>query len=259
MKITLLSDYLTAPLTGVGRYAFELAQRLAFDPRIESFDLVSYRGIELWIDLESRLQDAANQPTDRAGVVPRTGALRGLASRVAARALNHPIGSWLFESAQRRQYDKTLVRGQTELIHAPGIQHLPERKNCFGARVVSVVTVHDLSHRICPAWHPEQRVARIERAMQTVCHADRIIAVSHATAATLTEFYPATRGRIVVVSNGVNLPHVDTEHHSVEPVRAHTLCVSTIEPRKNIDTLLAAYASLPATIRLAFPDRKSVV
>ena len=253
MKITLCSDYLTAPLTGVGRYAFELARRLAFDPRIESFDLVSFRGIERWIDLESRLQDAANRPTDSAGVIPRTGALRGLASRVAERAINHPVGSWLFESAQQMQYDKALVRGQTELIHAPSIQYLPERKNSVGGRVASVVTVHDLSHRICPAWHPEQRVARIEHAMQSVCRADKIIAVSEATAAGLTEFYPATRGRVVVVPNGVNVAHVGAKDRGAEPALAHTLCVSTIEPRKNIDVLLAAYASLPVAIRLAHP------
>ena len=253
MKITLCSDYLTAPLTGVGRYAFELARRLAIDPRIESFDLVSFRGIERWTDLESRLQDGANRLTEGARIVSRTGAVRGFASRVAERAINHPVGSWLFESAQQRQYDKSLVQGQTELIHAPSIQHLPERKNSVGGRVARVVTVHDLSHRIYPAWHPEQRVARIERAMQTVCRADKIIAVSQATANALTEWYPATRGRVVVIPNGVSVAHLGVMDRGAEPAPAHTLCVSTIEPRKNIDTLLAAYASLPVAIRLAHP------
>ena len=253
MKITLCSDYLTAPLTGVGRYGFELARRLALDPRIASFDLVSFRGIERWTHLESRLQDALNRPTNEAGAVVRTGALRGLALRAAERAINHPVGSWLFESAQQRQYDKALVRGLTELIHAPGIQQLPERKNSVGGRVARVVTVHDLSHRICPAWHPEQRVARIERAMQSVCRADKIIAVSQATAAALTEFYPATRGRVVVIANGVNVAHLDAKDRGAAPALVHTLCVSTIEPRKNIDTLLAAYASMPVAIRLAHP------
>ena len=256
MKITLCSDFLTAPLTGVGRYAFELARRLATDSRIESFDLVSFRGVEHWAELESRLRDAAHRPSDESRTAFNLGALRGLAQRVAERAVNHPVGSWLFESLQQKHYVKTLVRGQTELIHAPGIQRIPEFENAGAARVASVVTVHDLSHRISPEWHPAQRVARIERAMKMVCRADKIIAVSQATAAALTEFYPATRDRIVVIPNGVNVANPEKKNEGrseAAPVPGHTLCVSTIEPRKNIDSLLAAYASLPAAVRRAFP------
>ncbi len=118
-----------------------------------------------------------------------------------------------------------------------------------------VVTVHDLSFCREPDWHKADNVAFSLRALeQAVAHAELLITPSAFTAAELTELYPQTRGRVRVVPEAVlpvYRPAWDTAEvdrikarHGLE--RPYLLFVGTLEPRKNLERLIAAFHQLLA-------------
>jgi alpha-1,3-rhamnosyl/mannosyltransferase len=115
--------------------------------------------------------------------------------------------------------------------------------------VPSVPVVHDLTPLTHPEWHRRKTVVAfvpwIERTLE---RAARVIAVSSATAAELARRFPDVRGRIAVIPHGVD-PRFSpaSPPGEAEAVRrAHTggrpflLSFATLEPRKNLDTLVAA-------------------
>jgi alpha-1,3-rhamnosyl/mannosyltransferase len=88
------------------------------------------------------------------------------------------------------------------------------------------------------------------RTIQSVQKADRIIAVSRATAARLGEYCPGVADRTRIVHHGVDArwfqPFPDAEAHvtsTLGPIgdRPVVLAVGTIEPRKDYDLLLDAF------------------
>jgi glycosyltransferase involved in cell wall biosynthesis len=98
---------------------------------------------------------------------------------------------------------------------------------------------------------PNRRSAVIERV--TLGHGARrsaaLVAISHATAHALADRFPATAARTVVAPLGV-APTLKTKLDPAEaaalPPAGFVLAVGTLEPRKNLPRLVAAYASLDA-------------
>ena len=127
---------------------------------------------------------------------------------------------------------------------------------------VTVVTVHDLSWRANPSWHPAERVAWIERRLPgTLAQASRFVSVSDFTAREMTRWLGIDRSRIDVVRHGVSaifrpmtqdLAAAALRRFDVAD-RGYILAVSTLEPRKNFDRLLAAHTMLPMALRQRFP------
>lgn len=118
-----------------------------------------------------------------------------------------------------------------------------------------VVTVHDLSFCRRPEWHKADNTAFSLRALgNAVANADLLITPSRFTADELVELYPATQGRVRVVPEAV-LPvyrpvgdpaamRAVLKRHGL--ARPYLLFVGTLEPRKNLVRLLAAYERLVA-------------
>jgi alpha-1,3-rhamnosyl/mannosyltransferase len=115
--------------------------------------------------------------------------------------------------------------------------------------VPSVPVVHDLTPLTHPEWHRRKTVVAfvpwIERTLE---RAARVVAVSSATAEELAGRFPDVRGRIVVIPHGVE-PRFSPSAPPGEAEavrRAHTggrpflLSFATLEPRKNLETLVAA-------------------
>ena len=127
---------------------------------------------------------------------------------------------------------------------------------------VTVVTVHDLSWRANPSWHPAERVAWIERRLPgTLAQASRFVSVSDFTAREMTRWLGIDRSRIDVVRHGVSAIFRPMTQDLAAAVlrrfdvadRGYILAVSTLEPRKNFDRLLAAHMMLPMALRQRFP------
>jgi glycosyltransferase involved in cell wall biosynthesis len=118
--------------------------------------------------------------------------------------------------------------------------------------VPAVVTVHDLSFLLFPgAFHRGNRLYLTLATRLAVRRADAVIAVSRHTARDLVRLLGVPEKRIHVVPNGVDPEFRPLEREEIEAFRQRRglperfiLYVGTIEPRKNLDTLVRAYAQL---------------
>lgn len=173
-----------------------------------------------------------------------------------------PVGSWARVRPLRILWEQTVLplaarRAGAAVIHGgayavPRISGLPR-----------VVTVHDLSFFRVPDTLPAMQAAYLRAATrQAVRSADAIIAVSRFTARELEDVLAVEPSRIHVVPNGIdaNAPvptasQVSTLRDRLKLPVGYLLAVGTLQPRKNIATLLAAYAKLVASL----PDAPDLV
>ena len=133
---------------------------------------------------------------------------------------------------------------------------MPER-----ATLPRIVTVHDLSMVEHPGWHEPAKVAYFRRAIRVAAaRADAIVAVSKATAERLQALFDP-RGPVHVIPHGVDRarfrvldPGDDTgallDRAALRRIgveRPYVAFVGTLEPRKDVPTLVRAFDRLAAT------------
>jgi alpha-1,3-rhamnosyl/mannosyltransferase len=191
-----------------------------------------------------------------------------MASRVAARLLKGKRGSgaggqrpsWrgrlveLAKAAYREHFRAAARWGDFDLYHEPNFvpfrMHLP-----------TVVTVHDLSVLLHPEWHPADRVKFHEHHFRCgIESAEHVIVVSEAVHREMVQHLGFPADRVVAVHNGIGEQFRPQTPVAIESVRnrlglpsRYLLAVGTIEPRKNIGTLLRAFCDLPAELRAECP------
>ncbi|WP_341319329.1 glycosyltransferase family 1 protein [Paraburkholderia sp. IMGN_8] len=229
MKLVLGVDAINPPLTGIGRYTWELAKHYSIGDY--GFENVRYFSSGKWIaDPLSLLKKDLNR---RAG------------SRIT-KFLRPPAGvrKWRLQRAMR-----------DSLFHSPNY-FLPE------SATEGVVTIHDLSVFKYPETHPAERLHHFERSFaSTLSRSSHLITDSEAIRDEVSSFFGWAKEKITAVHLGV-LPEFRPYEATtlVEPLGriglspgGYTLCVSTLEPRKQIDRLLDAYSQLAVEIRKAYP------
>jgi glycosyltransferase involved in cell wall biosynthesis len=147
----------------------------------------------------------------------------------------------------------TLLRGGFDGYHAMAFV-AP-----VASRLPLVATVYDLSFVHYPDRLPRARRAYLMAMGRHTCQrARRLLTISHATARDLTETWDIAPERIDVAAPGCDRarfrPLADDEQAAFRA--AHDLpdrfwlFIGTLEPRKNLVTLLEAYARLNASDRL---------
>lgn len=171
---------------------------------------------------------------------PSTTALEGAQVRVLG-----PGRLWTHLALGRE-----LIRDRPDLLFVPA-HVLPLRP-----RLRSVVTVHDLGYRVFPdshtafqRWYLDWSTRRHARI------ATRLIADSKATAQDLVRHYGVDPERVEVVYLGVDpelAPALPTavqalrERLGLPAAAPYVLHVGTLQPRKNLSRLVAAFAAIAA-------------
>ncbi|MCA8154891.1 glycosyltransferase family 4 protein [Burkholderia contaminans] len=227
MRLILAVDAVVAPLTGIGRYALELARHYS-----EWDDIFSSRRFlfgNVWVDDLSELLESG--PPKHRSYLPH----------------------WFPERCIQTWMRRRSIRGC--VFHSP---------NYFLPREVDhgIVTVHDLSVFKFPETHPIARVKQFERDFEsTLKRTTHIITDSEATRKEVSDYFGWPLEDITAVRLGV--PEGFRRYSRdelVSPLQAYglvpnrySLCISTLEPRKRIDRLLCAYANLPVAIRSRYP------
>jgi glycosyltransferase involved in cell wall biosynthesis len=109
-----------------------------------------------------------------------------------------------------------------------------------------VVTIHDLTYKRFPELLQKETLINLEYHMQReLAHADAVICVSESTRQDLLAFYDIDPSRAVTILSGLSISDSGVPTPNSLPSN-YILFVSTIEPRKNLEVLLDAFARLRA-------------
>ncbi|HYD60635.1 MAG TPA: glycosyltransferase family 1 protein [Noviherbaspirillum sp.] len=126
----------------------------------------------------------------------------------------------------------------------------------------SVVTVHDLSWIRHPETHPAERVREMNRFMpKVIAHATHVVVDSDFVRREVISHYGVLPERVTTVLLGVSPDFRPCSPSETAPVLArfglqhghYQLAVGTLEPRKNLSTVIAAFEQLPDKVRSRFP------
>ena len=137
-----------------------------------------------------------------------------------------------------------------DVFHASVLVQRPPRRTRLTA------TVHDLTAFLLPELHPRANLVAERSFAELARRADRLIAVSECTRQDAVRVLGIDPGKIATIHSGIADAFFDPPAERVDEVRKRygllrpfVLFVGTIEPRKNLDLLLDAYESLPASTR----------
>lgn len=148
-------------------------------------------------------------------------------------------------------YDQTGFLTDATRLGA-NITHFPANVGSLRARRNVVLTVHDVSFLVNPAWFRRGRSLYYRHGVRmSIKHAARIIAVSHVTARELVERLRVPEDRIDVIHNGIQerfRPVPEAERAAVRakynlPYR-FLLFLGTVEPRKNVERIVHAFSRI---------------
>jgi alpha-1,3-rhamnosyl/mannosyltransferase len=250
MRVLLNGLVTVGAKTGIGHYASQLIRCLreqAPDEVIDCFPGGVLRQAQAaWLRVRPWVMRGNTQAREEAGAEGN--------GRPGWRA-------WLVD--QLRRYGRAVVqgafarqcrRGGYTLYHEPNF--VP-----FAVDVPTVATIHDLSVLLHPQWHPADRVAHFERRF-------------HEGLARCRHFFAISEfaRREIIAALGLRPDQVTRTYMGIRPglgrqpageVQAtlarlglpprYLLYLGTIEPRKNVLTLLKAYCALPPAVRERHP------
>jgi glycosyltransferase involved in cell wall biosynthesis len=143
------------------------------------------------------------------------------------------------------------------------VHHGPHYTTPEVAKVAKVVTVHDLTFFDHPEWHEKVKVSVFKRAIRVATQvADAVVCVSAPTARRLEELLDP-QCEVVVIPHGLDHGSFtatpddgDADRLALLGVRApYLVFVGTLEPRKDVATLVAAFDRLAPT----HPDLQLVI
>jgi len=128
-----------------------------------------------------------------------------------------------------------------DLFFAPSFLELPQFID-----IPAILTIHDLTTFRFPEQRGQEVSQRLSRVAQSACQkATQVIAISEQTKNDLIKFCQIPKSKISVIL----LAAESKFHHKKLPKENFILSVGTLEPRKNVPTLIKAYALLPEKVQ----------
>lgn len=207
------------PLTGVGWYLYYLLHELG-----------KRDDVELFLFGDARIVDLG--PTLHAGLPPNahycTFDLRGLPESHLARPLTAAA------------YVVWIALTDCDVFFGANYV-LPRLHGAVAKR--RVITIHDLTYKRFPELLQKETLENLDRHItREITIADAIVCVSESTRRDLLQFYQVDPARAMAIHSGLGTPP-DAEPVDGLPPR-YLLFVSTIEPRKDLGTLIDAFERL---------------
>ena len=223
MHVGVDARILSASLTGIGRYTFELSKKWTHNP---STKLSFYT------------------PTPVTDEV-----IQSMKPGVFKSASCHNRLSKMMWSQTKLPY--WAGRDQVDLFWGP-THRLPR---FLPKSIARVVTIHDLVWKFAPQTMRPLSLWVEKRLMpEAIEMADLVMADSQSTASGIAEVFPQFSDKVRVVHLGVSMPHDPSESalSQLNIIKPYFLFVGTIEPRKNLERLLRAFSMIPELLRSQF-------
>ncbi|MFM5384210.1 glycosyltransferase family 4 protein [Aeromonas veronii] len=235
MKVILSVEPIRFPLTGIGRYTWELANALQHTPAIQ--ELAFFAGRRF---------------------------LQGLPTAQDKAGKSHSLKRWVQASYLASEAYRLLMpylRQQALTGHEDFLYHGP---NFFlppfsGKKVA---TFHDLSPFTWAHCNTPQRIRFIQKeCLHTLATADALITDSRYNRQELADYFNWPIERIFAVPLACSADFQPRDSAQCQAVlqrynlsyQGYSLYVGTIEPRKNLSVLLDAYSRLPLATRRRYP------
>lgn len=219
MRIGVDARLLAEPITGLGRYFYEVLSRMV--EHGHEWYLYSHKPIIIgrW---------------DKENIYLKTSRLNGRLARMLWAQTVLPY--WSSKDA-------------LDLFWSPS-HRLPR---FLPNDIPSVVTIHDLVWRHSgETMRPLSRWLDSKLMPKAVTMANRVIVVSSNTAKDLEREMPDSKDKIEVIHLGVSknkYVRVKSSLDSFDVASSYILFVGTLEPRKNLSRLISAYKKLPNSIK----------
>lgn len=227
--------------TGVGNYCFQLVDSLLKIDKENSFLLYPFFYNHFYPDFKNV-------------EIPHIGNFK-----VAFKKLPLPVKLmhkiWFdMKSSALKEY----MLGNVDVVHSTTFC-APKLK---GKRKRLVVTIYDLTVLTHPECHTAENIRVCTKGINdTVKYADEIIAISEYTKQDILNILKVPEERVTVTHLAADSTYRQIkESETLERVRRvyklpekFVLFIGSLEPRKNIRTLIYAYARLPERFRKEFP------
>ena len=233
MKVGLNATSLLSPLTGIGQYTYQLAKGLQKFKDLE-LDMFYANG---WT------REVRDRPINR------------------IKTIKFVLKTFIPKTYEVSRLIQQYHFNERSFKKVGGIYHEPNFL-AFNYAGPLVLTVHDLSWIRYPEMHPADRVRNMNKHFQrSMERASMIITDSQAIKHEIIDMFGVAEERIKSIPLGVeSLFRPLNEEESAPVLQQHglsyqkyILAVGTLEPRKNLSSVLLAYMQLPADIRKHYP------
>lgn len=242
MKIILSVQPIRYPLTGIGRYTYELARHLGEVDEIADLRFFTENS---FVD---HIPEHGESGTQQGAIVTAARQVKRFLARNKV-LLN------TYRAIRRRQAPSHFEGLGDYLYHGPNF-YLPAFPG------PSVVTIHDLSVITMPDFHPKERVMYMHKEVAaSLRQATHILTVSDYIKGEIASSLGVPEDRISVTKLASGMEFHPRSEFEIAPVlkryglryQSYTLYAGTIEPRKNLAGLLEAYSRLPSAVRSQYP------
>ena len=236
MRIVLDGIPLLTQKAGIGRYTFEISEALKRLP--EAPDVFFFYGVHR----KNRLRGGQHDYNQK----NKKNIIDGIIRRTPDR-----YKIWLKKKIEKLEFQ----------FRKPDIFHATNYSAEY-FDIPMVTTVHDLAFIRYPETLPADRLAWLDSKLpDTLKNARKIITVSQFTKDELITLLGVPENRIKVIYEGVTNNFKPRSSEIVAkklkkynlPPNGYILSVGTIEPRKNIQSLLHAYMNLPDSLKTQWP------
>jgi len=245
-KILIDGVALLFPLTGIGRYTYEVANILQKQEEFELNYFYGYYSKKLLKSTVDLLQNSSESET----LVPKKARLKpSFPSFIRALVAQNPI---------LKKIARILLRLSTHLFSSKyNLYWQPNFIPNGGVKADKIVTsVHDFSFIHYRDFHPKERIEYIERYFfKNVAKSDMLITGSYFTKEEIVNYLNFSEEKIAVIYHGIdhNLFKIYQEPKvDFELPKKYILSVGSIEPRKNLIGLLKAYALLEDKLKAEY-------
>jgi alpha-1,3-rhamnosyl/mannosyltransferase len=252
IRIGIETRLLAGQMTGIGNYSFHLLKTL-----IDACPEVEYRGFgrASWSRFDASTIRAIEQRQNKGETAVDPGMRQQLVAATRRHIARSSSARVLYRAMHTLAFARTVGRQSLDLYHA--LNFIPPAD----AGVVTLPIVYDLSFVRYAKTHPKERLDWLTRLPAVIAKAPLVQTISEFSRNEIASVYGYPKDKIFVAPPA---PAAIFKPLGIEATRrglaalglvpgAYLLAVGTLEPRKNLATLVAAYGALSPVERARMP------